>query len=711
MFKQADDARIALRAAQNSQYDLRNAAREAGHFLHKRDGQWEPEIIHRMRGKPRYTDDRVNPIINQICGELEDSEFTLRVRPNGGDATIPTSKLYDGIIRSIRNLSDADAHMMHAGRKMTEGGFGAVLVSHDYYDSDCFDQDLMVEPIYDAVDRVYLDPDDLSCDGRDAKWGMVLHYLGKEEYEEAFPEGSGKSIGTRQALAAYYYKNDFITIGHLYYLVEEDDLLYKMSDGKVLKASQLDEAKLEALEAQGITIEDTRETKTKVCKFRMLDGGGWLSEPEDTVFDSVPIIPLYGNFSVSEGKLIYRGAVEKLMDMQRVHNYSISRFVEEVALAPRKKIFMTPEQAEGHTESIRTMNTNMEPVQFYNPVGNVPPPYEGGASSPNAALQILVEQSDQAVNRAAGMFAANMGENTHLQSGVAIEKQIDRGNNGTSIYYKGMEAAYLRLGRILVKAIPRVYDATRQLRILKENGDVETAIINQIVPLPGGGATTINDLTVGKYDVVCDVGAKYKNRQLESSEMFLRAMEKDPTLIQTAGDIWTQNIAAPGFDKISERLRAIALGQGLIPPEQMTDEEKQAMANAPQDKGPSAEEMQMQIALLQAQTAQMAEQNTATEHQIKMQELQVKYAGDQQKLQSKLAVDSAKIDQVQQRIDIEASNARAEQMFRMMELQNEKLSTLADALNSIKSAIGAEVILDQSAVGAYKQVAKDINSL
>jgi hypothetical protein len=576
----------------------------------------------------------------------------------------------------------------------------------------------MIEPLHDAAERVWLDPTDLTNDGSDAKWGVVLHHIGKDEYEDNYPDGKMKSLSTGAWNNAYYYKPDFITIGHAYFIEEEEDQLYQMTDGRVLRASQTPENILDDLELAGIQIEDTRDVKRKVCKLRMFDAGGWLTDAQDTVFDCVPIVPVYGNFTVVEGKILYRGVVEKLMDMQRVHNYAFSRNVEEVALSPRKKIFMTPEQAEGHEESIASMNTNMNPVQFYNATGDAPPPYEGGASQPNQAVTMLTEQSDQAISKAAGLFAANMGANTQLQSGVAIEKQIDRGNNGTSVYFSAMKTAITRTGKIILKAIPIVYDATRQIRILKEDGTIDQFIANNVVvDAQTGEKYTLNDLTRGKYDVVCDIGAAYKNRQQEASEMFMRAMEKDPQLVGVAGDIWVRNINAPGFDKIAERLRMLALNNGMIPMEQMTEQERAAEeAKQAQPPQPSLEQMQLEIAQMQAQTQQMREQNIGQQHELEMMKIQAGMQGDKEKLQSKLAVDSAKIQQTQERIDMErvrvemdAQKQQFDQMIDMQKQQFERLNTLTSALMNIKNAIGADAIVSEQAVNAYEQTAEDIN--
>ena len=99
---------------------------------------------------------------------------------------------------------------------------------------------------------------------------------------------------------------------------------------------------------------------------RKFDGKDWLDESQETVFDQIPLIPLYANYKIYDNKLIYHGIVEKLMDQQRVLNYSVSREIEESALAPRQKYLMTTDQAAGHEDKLETLNVNIDPVLFYN---------------------------------------------------------------------------------------------------------------------------------------------------------------------------------------------------------------------------------------------------------------------------------------------------------------------------------------------------------
>ena len=102
------DVQKALESAQESQRDMRLIVKEVELFLHKKDGQWESSIIQqRGASRPRYTFDMCNPIVDQVSGPLQRSDFAIKVRPAGGDATKDIAKTYAGLVRNTENLSKA----------------------------------------------------------------------------------------------------------------------------------------------------------------------------------------------------------------------------------------------------------------------------------------------------------------------------------------------------------------------------------------------------------------------------------------------------------------------------------------------------------------------------------------------------------------------------------------------------------------------------
>ena len=570
-----------LSKAQEIESDNRAMGREADHFINKRDGQWEVSVWTTLENRPRYTFDQCNPILDQITGEIERADFDIDVLPAGGDATKLVARTYGGMIRNIENVSEARAIYDEAGARSREVGIAGWRVVTDWIDDDAFDQDILVRRINNFIDRVWFDPNAEEPSKSDAKWCVILEIMGCEEYEETYPNGSKESLSDANNSAVYTYKKDYIAIGELLYVEMKRRTLVLMSNNEVYEADEEFETVREELAAAGITEVRTRVREVKVVYSRKFDGKGWLEKPQETVFSYIPVIPIYANHKISENKVIYRSAIEKAMDPQRVYNYAKSRQIEEGALAPRSKYWMTKEQAKGHTETLKTLNVNAEPVQFYTHIDGVNPPFEQGGATINQGLQATALDAREDINKTMGMFSANVGDNPGLQSGVAIENVQNKGDNGTFKYFTSMKTALVHTARVIVKAIPRVYDTRRTQRLIGKDGTIEMVQLNTvIIDEQTGTEVELNKLGQGTYDVVCDIGPAFQNKQQQAVRAITDIAQYDPTIMGLGGDVLLNNISAPGIDQVAARKRAQMIKEGVIPDDQLTQEEMQKVTQA-----------------------------------------------------------------------------------------------------------------------------------
>ena len=625
-----------LSYAQLADHDNREAAREAHLFVDKRDGQWEPYWWNANANQPRYTFDMVNPIIDQITGEIQSADFDVKVSPAGGSANKKIAATIDGIIRNIENISNASNIYSSAARSMVTCGYDGWRVVTKYVDDNSFDQDLVVEAIGNFVDRVWFDPSAELNDKSDSRYAFVLHPIAVEEYEGRFPESGGISVGTDRDGDAYYDKAETVVIGELLYVKYEDRTLIQMSNGQVYEDDEDYKALADELESAGVTEVRRRVRQDRKICSRLFDADGWLEDHKETVFSTVPVIPLYGNFKIFENKTLYWGVVEKLLDPQRVLNYSLSREISEGALSPRAKYWMTLSQAAGHEDSLRTLNTNSDPVQFFNNDPAFPQiPQQQGGAQVNPGLRTISEGMRAMIAQTAGMFAANMGDNPNAQSGVAIEALQNKGDNGTLKYFKSLEVAIAYTGRLFVDAIPKVYDTERTIRILKEDGSFDMAEINQrVLDQQTGQIKTLNDLSIGKYDVICRAGPSFKNRNQETMQFIIDLAKVDQTIMPIAGDILLQAVSTPAATMIAERKRMQMVAQGFIPASQLTDEEKAEMQAKQQSQGQQQDPNMIlaQAELLKAQAMQITAQTDAARAQTELMKLQATRETDQGKL-------------------------------------------------------------------------------
>ena len=724
---------VMVTKTQDAEQDQREKVRESKRFLTERDGMWDKYAVTKMDGRFRGSFDMCTPIIDSIAGEIEQSDFTIRVSPSGGEASKDTAKLLDGIIRNIRNVSNAEDTFNSAGRSNVTGGFDAWEVVQDWVDGDSFDQDLFIRRVPNAVDSVWFDMSSVLQDRSDANWAVKLAALPVDEYNARWPEGSGMSVGdnarSKDGSGNSHNcntKKEVVTVGKLYYRKPRKIDIVRMTNGATYKDDDKFKSVQDELLQQGIVVEvdedgnEKRRTRESWRVYsRMFDGSMWLAEEEETVFDYVPLIPVYGNFDIVDDDLVYFGKLENLYDPQRVLNYAMSRDIEDGALSPSPTIWMTDKQAEGNDYS--EMNTDRAPVRIYNADAEAPPingqSYTGGPVA-SSGLQTTIQNTQQMITTSSNSFQAQQGNANAQQSGVAGLQQIEQGNVGNIKWFKALEVAICHTGKVLINAIPRTYDATRQARVLEEDGSSDMVTLNQpVLDQQTQKNVILNDLSVGEYDVVCEMGPAFNSAQKESARSFEAMASIDPTFAQSGMDIWLKNKKEPGMDLMAERYREQLFNAGAIPESQWTDEERQkvqAQQEAAQNQPPQPDPMMIaaQAEMTKAQAEQQNAQNKQVEiqgsQQVSMAQIQLdnkKVDLETQKFiksqDDKLNVAAATIDQGQQKIDLQAQKQQFDAMMQSMKQQQDELNSAFANLKTMREALGVETVVGPNAVETY----------
>jgi hypothetical protein len=106
------------------------------------------------------------------------------------------------------------------------------------------------------------------------------------------------------------------------------------------------------------------------------------------------------------------------------------------------------------------------------------------------------------------------------------------------------------------------------------------------------GDLVLNDLSMGKYDVVVTSGPSYASQRLEESDAMLDLVQSVPAVAPSIMDLVVEGMAFPNSDKIAQRIR-----MGMPP--QLTGQQPQG---PPPPPDPRAQMAQMQLAGTQAKT-------------------------------------------------------------------------------------------------------------
>ena len=677
-FESHSDVLILLEEAQETDHDNREKVREVRHFLDKPDGQWESTVVSKMTGRPRYTFDQCNDIVDDIAGEMELADFDSKTSPAGGDATVEIAKTYDGLIRNIKATSEAQTIFNQAGRNMVGAGLAGWRIVQRWGSGDSFEQDLFIDPINNYVDRVWFLPHELQT-GEDAEGCFVLTAMPMNEYEAKFPDGSGKGVTDDKTSEVYFNKPKTIVIGEFIYKKDAQRELVLMSDNSVYVVDDKFESVKDELVEQGITEVKRRMRDAKEVKTHLFDGDDWLQEAEDTVFNLLPVIPVFGNFNISESKIIYWGAITKKMDAQRAYNYTESRKVEDVALGPKEKLLMTREQAANDTATLATLNTNSDPVQFYTHVDNQAPPFKVQANQINPGLESV---SQSALGNLRSGITPTQGQPVGLRSGVAVELEQNKADTKNIKYFKAVEIAICQSDKVVINAAPKTYDTKRQIRIIGQDGTKEMVTIHESVFDEEKQKTVeLNDLSQGQYDITCEMGPAFQNKQSETVAAFNDAAKLDPSIIENGKDIWFKNMTVPGMDAMAERARIQLFQQGLIPEDQMTDDEKEQLRVAQEQAAnqPPQEDPLMIAAQAELMKAQTQAQEAQLKAQIDTQGVQLE--------QARLQLQSQKQQADQQKAEFEARTKQVQFLSKQGKEQAEALKTQTETLSILQNTL------------------------
>jgi hypothetical protein len=659
----------ALEDAQDIERDIRIAGRESEAFIHVPGAQWEEAAVRKRGDRIRLQFDGCENFIHQILSQMMKSEFMSTISAAAG-GTEEIAKIRDGMIRSLEIISKAKHIYSYSGRDALETGFSAWRLRVKYLDGDSFYQDLMMEQIYNAIDHVWFDTGAKEQSKIDADWCIVETALRKDKYDKLFPNGSGNSLGNHDSRlwAVYPNRDEQIIIGELFYKKKSTRELVLMSDQSVYVVDEKYEQISDDLGRKGVIEVERRERETSVVHQKMFDATDWLEHKKgeaekETVFEHIPVIPVYMNYKIIADQTTFRASHEKLKDIQRAINYIKSAQIEDFALSPGEKTAITGLQSANYKKEHKTMNTDHNPLFRYDHIeGHVPPFKMPKAGADQGALSISAELKTD-FEDASGQHSANKGENRAVQSGVALNALIDQGNNIAFNFYRSMEIAVQHNNMIANSVLSKIYSEKRIVNITKADGAEEAITLHDVVfDEESGEAVEMNDLSKGTYKVVSTLGPAFQSQQLETVQGIKDIAVIVPGIVERNSDILIKNIPTPGMDKIAERERERLLFAGGISESEQTDDEKEKLQQrAQQQQEPSAQEAAMtKVADAEAEKAMAITQKTTTEigAQTFKQELQTAdFEQDRKESDQKFQLEreKLKLQREKQRADIKAT--------------------------------------------------------
>jgi len=678
--------------------------------------QWSSQERKRRedKGRPVLQINLMPKFVDQVVGDMLHNTPSIKIRPVDSVADINVAKIRQGIISQIEYQSNAKGIYGYGAKQQVSSGYGAWRILTRYTEENPFIQEAYLQGIRNPF-LVYMDPAAKDQNYADAKWGILLEGISKDEFDDRYPDAEFASdsfdVGVGMADETWY-DSDSVTVAEYFTVAPETVKMHQLEDGRVVSDDELldikedwEEQYAEVITSiEEITLDEgqelipptpqqpmepkplvinTREIDKTVIRHYVLNCKEILEGGEKgKVFPGkyIPLVLLKGKELNIEGKNHVYSLIRHGKDPQKLINYWNSSAAETIALAPKAPWVGTPKQFEGFEKEYAAANVDNMPFLMYNPDDQATtPPMRQSPGQPPTAIFEQIRRGEENLKSVLGMYNIDMGVGSSAQTGAAVTAQQMPADVGTFEFTENLSRAIMHTGRILNEMIPEVYDTERDVRIrnfdesetfVPVNTTIENAMksvtakpdnfagIDQnklsMLLAEEGKDAKYNDITTGKYDVVVTTGPSYATQRQESAQHLLQLVQAMPNQMAVAADIIVENMDFKGADELAARLRKPIVAQGLTKPREG-------------DELPKQPETPPEVLLAQAKIE--------TE-KIKSQTAQLKLQQDQLELQ-KTQIEIQSLSQGDPKLQVTAEIAKLK-----LQLENTKAALESEKLQS-----------------------------
>jgi len=581
-----------------------------------------------INARPCLTINKLPQHIRQVTNDQRQNRPSGKVIPADDKADVEVAEIFNGIVRHIEYMSDADVAFDTACENQVTYGEGYIRLLTEYCYENSFDQDIRIGRIRNSF-SVYMDPTIQDPCGSDAEFCFITEDLLKSEFERLYPDAtplsSIESQGIGDQSMGQWLTEDTVRIADYYY-IEHRQAKLNLYPGNMSHFDGSPEDK--QMKAMGLKPGRSRMVDRKTVKWCKTNGYEVLKS-QDWAGKYIPVIRVVGNEYEVEGKLYVSGLVRNSKDAQRMYNYWCSQEAEMLALAPKAPFIGYGGQFEGYENQWKTANTTNWPYLEVNPNvtdgmgGTLPLPQRSlPPMAQTGLIQAKMGASDD-IKSTTGQYDSSLGATSNERSGRAILAREKQGDTGTYHYVDNLSRAIRYCTRQMVDLIPKIYDTERIARIIGADGETDMARINPDQPEPvrkiqdqaGNTIAKIYNPGVGTYDVVVTTGPSYMTKRQESLDAMSQILQGNPNLWAVAGDLFVKNMDWPGAQEMADRFRK------TIDPKLLADG----------DKPPELQAAEKQIEEMTAEMQQMHGLIQNVSKSMEAQELQVKQFDSQVK--------------------------------------------------------------------------------
>jgi len=649
---------------------------------------WDDDV-----GRDVLTEFRGNfPLVkakrNHILSELWSNPIDVEFKPKDG-ASPEAAEILNGMYR--HDMQASEEAFKTATTDQVDSGFGAWRLCTQY-ESKFNDLDnsqiIRREPINEANNVVYFDANAKRQDKSDARWCIVVSRFTPEGWEDYCNENGidydehenpASVIGGNKTSVVYWRSDQKeVKVGEMYSKRKKRERVFiyedPMGQTRAYYQSKIKDVLQELMDSGYRKVGEKFKDRWVVTK-TIFDGEQVIKEHR-VAGEHIPVIPVYADWSVTEGRELWHGIYHDAQDPQRLHNMLMSYMADIVAKGPREKPIFYPGQIQGfeYMYHLNGMDNNY-PYMLQNevspatgepypagPVGTLQPPQMPQSIS---ALLGLVRQAADDVT------GSSMDSNQMLNSQVTdeqIEATARVQSMETFVFQDGLALAMRQDGRVYASMASELYDVPREVVVSNPDGTESTEMVMEaVVDFDTGETVVLNDLTAGAFEVYTDIGPKYSTlkeqarREMRSLATEMQGTPEGEMMLLT----YLNLLEGPNTEHIRKHARQRLVLSGFMEPE--TDEEIAMVQQAAQQPAePSSDMVLAQAEMEKAKADQANAMARQQDSQTRMQDTQVKRF-EAETRRAKVQIDAEKAGVDIQKSNIEQQGMQLENVKKFME--------------------------------------------
>lgn len=485
--------------------------------------QWRPEEIAEFekQEKPPLVINRIRPLINILSGWQRSNRFDLSFLPRTGD-DIELADLREGITKYIMDKCNYETAESTVFQDCAIGGIGWFYVRYKYdYEID------KGQALIERVDpfSVYCDPEAHELDFSDAKFICRARWADKDELIQLYPDKAEeiennysvydpaeKETRSEVEINPIWYNSELkkVRVVECWYKKSETQTIFYTADGQTIPATEENQAQISLLMAQNLIADykDVPVTNIYCCTF--FDRTLLENIPSPYQHKQFPYVPMiYEYYGVGD---VPAGFVRSLKDpqrelnkrrMQQLHLLNTTAggggFVEEGAMSPEQfEEFEKKNNIPGHFNKVMP--------------GGISKILEREPKNPPVGIIQAEQQATADLMAISGINENLLGTDINPgSSGRAIELKQRQSITHLSVIFDALRTAKKKIAFLLWGStgrkgiVPQFYTAEEVYRIQGENGQKFVPVNQQVIeqdPLAGTVVKTLNDLSVGDFDIV-----------------------------------------------------------------------------------------------------------------------------------------------------------------------------------------------------------------